>query len=335
MSRHILELRSFSRSGTTLTEVLVVLAITALLMGLILPAIQCSREAARASDCRSRLRQLTLAAHEFHDTHRHLPVTFYAHIGRPAFPELLSAWAQLLPHLDQAPLYREIDQDPTEVGLRAYSSPPSFTRPANQRLLKTALPVVTCPSDSVPAGGCNYRVCSAMGPSVIDGAWGINGLIRETTFGDVTDGLSQTAFISERVVGDMDPSRYTPARDVYLFEGTPPLPSGADRFQRACETQFRVPLRGEVSYIGATWLVNGFSYTQYNHVLTPNSKTPDCTCDPFSLNMSAATARSWHPGGVHVAFADGHVRRISESIDLRIWRAIASRSRGEAVQIPD
>jgi len=160
MSRHLLESRSFSRSGTTLIEVLVVLAITALLMGLILPAIQCSREAARASDCRSRLRQLTTAAHEFHDTHRHLPVTFYTRIGRPAFPQMLSAWAQLLPYLDQAPLYGDIDQDPNEAGLWAYESPPSFTRPANQRLLTTTLPIVACPSDSVPAGGCNYRVCS-------------------------------------------------------------------------------------------------------------------------------------------------------------------------------
>jgi len=92
---------------------------------------------------------------------------------------------------------------------------------------------------------------------------------------------------------------------------------------------------GEVSYMGATWLVNGFSYTQYNHVLTPNSKTPDCNCVQYGLHRAAATARSWHPGGVHVAFADGHVRRISDSIDLQVWRAIASRSRGETVQIPD
>lgn len=329
---------SLTRLGTTLVELLVVLAITSLLMGLLLPAIQSSREAARANDCRSRLRQLAIAAHGFHETHGNLPVTFHVRIGQPAFPDMLSAWAQLLPYLDQGPLFQQIDQDPTETGLGAYNSPPSLSRPVNQQILKTSLPIVTCPSDSAPIGGCNYRVCRAAGPSdgmTTGGAWGPNGVDRKATFGQITDGLSQTAFISERVVGDMDINRFTPARDVYVFAVSPPYPYDADVFAQACRTQFRSPLPGELSYIGATWLVNGYSFTQYNHVLTPNAAIPDCTFDNPGLHSAAATARSWHPHGVHVAFADGHVRRIAENIDLKVWRAMATRQGGEVLQSSD
>jgi prepilin-type processing-associated H-X9-DG protein len=103
----------------------------------------------------------------------------------------------------------------------------------------------------------------------------------------------------------------------------------------ACRTQFRRPLPGEDSYSGATWLVNGYRFTHYNHTLLPNSHVLDCTSEPNMLYTAAVTARSWHPSGVHVAFADGHVRRIAETIDAKVWRAIATRQGGEILQSPN
>lgn len=330
-------IKKSNRDGGTLVEVLVVLGITSVLMGLLAPAIQASREAARASDCRHRMQQVVMAAHGFESTHGRLPVTFFTRVGRPAFPRMLSAWAQLLPFLDNAPLYQQIDLDPEEIGLGVYNNPPSLTRSANQRLLKTSLPIVMCPSDSTPAGSCNFRACLGAGPakySKLDsGAWAPNGFQRDPNLALITDGLSQTAFIRERIVGDFDSNRFTPARDIYSFNGQPP--SDPDGYARACRSQFTSPLPGEISYSGSTWLVNGLPFTHYNHTLPPNSDVPDCTAEEKMVYNAAVSARSWHPNGVHVAFADGHVVRISEAIDLGVWRAIATRQRGETVQSPN
>jgi prepilin-type processing-associated H-X9-DG protein len=327
------------RRGTTLIEVLVVFGVTALLMGLLLPAVQSSREAARGHDCRHRMRQLGIATHNFHDTHGRLPVTFHTRVGRPAFPRMLSAWAQLLPFLDQAALYQQIDQDPSEIGLAMYGSPPSLTRPLNQKLLKTSLSVVLCPSDTAQPGSGNFRICINSGPHNSanhgQGAWGISGVDHEVRLAQITDGLSHTALISERVVGDFNPKQFTAARDVYFFEWASPGGYGDDEYAQACRSRFRTPLLSEMSYSGASWLVNGFAFTHYNHTLPPNSVTPDCSAHDPSVNTGAISARSWHPQGVHVVFADGHVRRIAETIDLAVWRMIATRQGADLPQLID
>ena len=327
------------RVGVTMVEVLVVIGITSVLMGLLLPAVQNSRESARANECRHRLRQLAMSVHGFHDTHGSLPVTFHVRVGRPAFPRMLSPWAQILPFLDQTPLYHQIDQDPNEIGLGVYGNPPSLTRPANQQLLKTRLSVAMCPSDSAPAGACNFRTCISSGPDTHrlsgPGPWSYNQTDREAGFALVTDGLSQTALISERIVGDFDSTRYTPARDVYFFDRSFPMPYRPDDYAQACRSHFPSGPPEETSFSGATWLINGFAFTHYNHTLAPNSEFPDCSENEPGLYSAAVSARSWHPQAVHVAFADGHVRRISEFIDLKLWRAIATRNGAETLQLPD
>lgn len=330
------------RRGITLIEVLVVLGITSLLMGLLLPGIQAARESARSHDCRHHMRQLAQAAHAFHDSHGSLPAVSTSLVGRPAFPGMLSAWAQLLPFLDQTALYQQIDLDPGERGLGVYANPPSLTRPANQRLLKTTLPIVRCPSDSVPAGGCSYRVCVSAGPAKHRfsgiGAWVNDRSLDGIRFAEITDGLSQTTFISERTVGDFDGHVFTPARDIYCYQSisSVPFPYAPDDFAQLCRSRFSNPLPGEVSYAGATWLINGLAFTHYNHTLAPNSEVPDCTSEKkLGLYDGAVSARSWHPGGVNVAFADGHLSFVAETVDLRVWRAIATRNGAESQQAPD
>lgn len=149
----------------------------------------------------------------------------------------------------------------------------------------------------------------------------------------VTDGLSQTILLSERIVGDFDSSVFTPSRDTYYYDGppNPPFLETPTDYAEACATRFTNPLRGEMSFGGATWLLAGKAYTIYNHVLGPNSVTPDCTAAGPWMYDSATTARSWHRGGVNVAFADGSTRFIAESIDVYLWRALGTRNGREVV----
>jgi len=328
--------------GITLIELVVAFAVLTLLMSLLLPAAQMARESARRLDCQNRHRQVALALHNFHETHGHLPGPASSAVGPPAFPRMLSEWAHVLPFLDQTSLYRQIDQDPTESGARAYPGAPNLFRPVNQRLLHTPLLAVVCPSDVVPKGGCNLRVCRGTLP-IVDrnpsaprdggrrGVFSSRSPTRPTRFGDVTDGLSQTMMLSEKLVGDFDPAVYTPHRDVYFHTSDPLefLFDTPDELAQACFQRFTSPVRGETSYGGATWLLGGKAYTSYNHVLTPNARTPDCSNRTSFLGQAAVTARSWHHGGVNGALADGSVRFVSESIDLRVWRAIGTRAGAE------
>jgi prepilin-type processing-associated H-X9-DG protein len=78
-------------------------------------------------------------------------------------------------------------------------------------------------------------------------------------------------------------------------------------------------------YAGMGWIFFGLSATVYNHVLPPNSSTPDCAAGSLSVGSSMAfTARSFHPGGVNAVRADGSVRFTSQEISLPVWRALAT-----------
>jgi prepilin-type processing-associated H-X9-DG protein len=316
----------------------------ALLAALLLPAVQSSREAARRLDCQNRHKQAALAVHNFHQAHGHLPGPVYHRSDPPAFPRMLSEWARLLPFLDQSMLYQQIDDDISETGFGTYPDRPTLERPGNLKLLKTALTVVMCPSDSPPPGACNLRVCRGTMPLVgrvytpeqdkgRRGVFPSHPLDHPPGFHEVSDGLSNTMMISERLVGDFDPERFSPHRDTYyLTDGRYWLDlRSPDDLVQACQTNYTEPLRGEYSYGGATWLLAGETFTAYCHVAPPNSKTLDCVNNGGPpLAQATATARSWHAQGVNGAFADGSVRFVSEAIDTQVWRALGTRAGNEA-----
>lgn len=145
----------------------------------------------------------------------------------------------------------------------------------------------------------------------------------------VEDGLSQTVLYSEKIMGDGSPDEFTAAGDVFLVS---PYPAqiDPDSFALYCKNKWpgQAP---HFSFGGSTWFFSGYPYTWYNHVLTPNTRMPDCAANDVMLSVSVATARSWHGGGVNAVFADGACRFMSEAVDLRVWRAIGTRAGHEPV----
>jgi prepilin-type processing-associated H-X9-DG protein len=134
---------------------------------------------------------------------------------------------------------------------------------------------------------------------------------------------------SERPVGDGDRDEYNPWSDVFLvdFDGQ----SSAEWRERCA--QGSAPPFDTYSFSGINWIRGGPRHTAYNHLFPPNSRIPDCA-DPSAIpdgGPGAYTARSYHDGGVNVAFADGHVVFVSETIDLETWQALATRNGEETV----
>ena len=304
--------------GFTLIELLVVIAIIAILMALLLPAVQQAREAARRTQCRNNLKQLTLALHNYESTHRVFPP------GTLGFPWVFSAQAQLLPYVDQTNVQSLLD----------FSVPPltfggSFPQAAaNEAVAKTKLSLMVCPSDfeAVPGsefGGINYPACTGSGTFNDGSSTASDGAIyarSSTRMRDMADGTSNTVVFSESIIGNgaatTGPSPDDPLRQVVeLPLGTPTTPAAC-----AAGTTWSGN-RGE------KWINGHYADTLYNHFYPPNADTPDCNNGFHSHALTAA--RSRHDGGVMVSLCDGSARFVSESIDLAIWRSTSTRNGGE------
>ena len=214
-----------NRHGFTLIELLVVIAIIAVLIGLLLPAVQQSREAARRTQCKNNLRQIGIALHNYHDTMNTFPM------GMCGWPSELSGtlwgWGtMILPFLDQSPLYNGIASSPGGISLHfnrpaiGFDAVMTSVTPTNP-LLQTNLSVYRCPSDSaaptvtIPAGGLNgslrqntYIFGRSNYPGVVGSTYTLTGglLVPGGAFGesssirlrDFLDGTSNTFLIGER-----------------------------------------------------------------------------------------------------------------------------------------
>ncbi len=171
--------------GFTLVELLVVIAILGVLVGLLLPAVQHAREAARRTQCRNHLKQLALGLHNYHDVHRVLPERFFD----AGTPDCWAWGASALPFIEQEALSSRCDfrRQPTEGN--------------NVDQIKTSLVLFRCPSEVAPqletfyAYGPGYSYVEITLPY---GNYGMNNtLSRPTAFRDVTDGLSNTILLGE------------------------------------------------------------------------------------------------------------------------------------------
>jgi prepilin-type N-terminal cleavage/methylation domain-containing protein/prepilin-type processing-associated H-X9-DG protein len=197
----------FQRSAFTLIELLVVIAIIAILIGLLVPAVQKVREAAARAQCQNNLKQIGLALHSYHDTHKKFP---HGGFDDAANKEAWGWGAYILPQIEQAPLYKQLN-----VATMTLTSQGGNT--TIQNLCRTHLPVYRCPSDDLNPilqernfdgdgfPGNPYRVAKSNYMAIAGGGdthrsnnHGILFMGSVTGFGDITDGTSNTFLIGER-----------------------------------------------------------------------------------------------------------------------------------------
>jgi len=194
--------------------------------------------------------------------------------------------------------------------------------------------VFLCPSD-VSEFGNNYRVCSgALDLSAPDGAFGYkNG--QPIKFSDIHDGLSNTVAVSEKIKSPLSED-WNPLTDVWytgLWSGPgQDIPSG-DQLQEVCAKLNSKPLAWQ-TWTGYTWLIASGTFTEYNHIATPNLRTPDCTIYaggpgehtmPSAATLGSQKATSYHAGGVNVMYLDGHLSFVSDNVDKFVWWEMATR----------
>lgn len=322
------------RAAFTLVELLVVIAIIGILVGLLLPAVQAAREASRRISCSNNLKQMGLALHNYHDTFRRFPPGgFYNRIIKN---DSWSVQARILPQLEQANLQRLIDW-----GL-------SYSLQGN--VARTRVPTYMCASEpnDLPrpsakahdpdftyyplSYGANFGEWFIFDPRSNRAGSGVfvpNGKLR---MANVTDGTSNTLAFAEI-------KAYTP----YLRDSGTPAESG----QASPANPSRVLAFGgnfKTNSGHTEWVDSRVHQSGFTTTFVPNTKMlleRDGVVYDVDFNSmregksvaqptyAAVTSRSFHTGGVNAGLCDGSVHFISENLDLRVWRAIGTRSGGE------
>jgi prepilin-type N-terminal cleavage/methylation domain-containing protein/prepilin-type processing-associated H-X9-DG protein len=347
-----------SRRGFTLIELLVVIAIIAVLIGLLLPAIQKVREAANRMVCTNNLKQIGLASHNYASAYGYLPPGSGG--LAPGASSALSTLALILPYLEGDNIYNLFDLT-TDVNQGK----------TNQVARDQDVKVYLCPSDGTSnqqpdnylagafSGRSNYvgNIGTTARQNSTDPAHvGIFNFVfsagvvtTKVKITDASDGTSNTAMWSEYTrskIMNTSPKNWYDPTAMYLL---PDNDAGWNEF-----TPMFGPLFNETNptalFVGQTYRcnswdygpTNGISYRggqyyrdivqmgNYTHTVPPNYKGYDC--GNYSITASHIAARSYHTGGVNVCFADGSVHFISNNIAFPTWQALGTRSAGD---LPD
>jgi prepilin-type N-terminal cleavage/methylation domain-containing protein len=306
--------------GFTLIELLVVIAIIGVLVGLLLPAVQQAREAARRMTCINNLKQLGLAMHSHHDVHKRLPAGYVSPGVVPTDPSSSEtskgyAWGLfLLPYSEESAVFDTIDQSQEATGT------------ANEATAAAAaLSLYRCPTDLPPArfdvatgGGTvslpssNYVAILGWNNVTTEAGQGNGVFFRNsgTQFREITDGLSKTICVGERkhVHEFFDQGPYNANSTWYAAVPGVSRPAGMAMMPMATEGPGSLVL----GHVGQSGMMAGKTPNHTNHIVHFSSS---------------------HVGGVVFLLCDGSTHYVRDDISYELFKALGTRSFGDQVSL--
>ena len=355
-----------TRRGFTLIELLVVISIIAVLIALLLPAVQGAREAARRTQCVNNLKQLALAVHNYHTSSNVVPAQCMSPGGQATISQ---GWAPpwtlaILPQLEQAAMFSAYNFGAPAVVLGGgagqenttvtYTQLATFLCPSEDTAVRPSLAATTNYVGNYGGPGQIQCYAGTIAPlvdlnRVFNGSGAPSfGRTGPVTLEGIRDGLSQTALISERLHGlDGDPTVYPGTADGKrgVFSVAPggtgfnSGATGATTFVTACKALPAATASANSDHLGNNMFASypwHLGMVNYNHLGPPNSlscmnTTADASWLTYVGPFGSTPATSNHPSGVNLALTDGSVRFVKDSVALPVWWGLGTRNGREVI----